>query len=84
MSETSLPDGFNILRLSSGTRMWVGPDSLAEPVVVYAFPIGTGAWKAMFTNGSGDSACERRRFATVDELDTAAAEWCGRVLAVTL
>ena len=81
MSENSLPDGFNVIHLSSGTRMWVGPDTLTEPMVVYAFPVDLDAWKATFTNGSGDSSCEKGMFETVDELEKAAAEWCGRVLA---
>lgn len=82
MSDSILPDGFTDWTLTTGTRMWVGPDTLAEPMVVYAYPVGVDEWKAHFTDGSGLANRPRVELLTRAELESRAVTHCRELAGV--
>lgn len=83
MSENILPDGFSRWALTTGSRMWVGPDTLAEPMVVYAMSVGDDEFKAVFTDGSGEANRPRVEFLSGEALESAALAHCRELAVVT-
>jgi hypothetical protein len=70
VSTPNLPDGFTVVNLSTGTRMWVGP----EQMVVHAFPHPYD-WEVRFVEGD----TVRIEHMSTDELESAAVEFCRKV-----
>ncbi|MCT7361185.1 hypothetical protein A7G45_00015 [Mycolicibacterium llatzerense] len=62
--------------------MWIGPDTLAEPMVVYAYPVGSDVFKAHFTDGSGEANGPRVEFLTAAQLESRAVTHCRELAGV--
>ncbi len=74
MSESILPDGYSTLTLTTGSRMWMGPEELA----VHAFERGDD-WEVRFiVNGQS-----RVEHLTGAELEPAAVAHCRELAGVT-